>query len=394
MISFHVDAIPDETLYSYIARCFLLSGNSNGPLYIRNIFDGQKADPRAFFPSRLSSLDRFFGCSGDSPSERLINFTLLPYYRPFLSRKGHAVLHSREAGERGYQSIVGTGILSSRIKMDVRGMKYCPTCADIQIKNYGTTAWLRAHQLPLVIACWQHCVELIFVPIKRFGLRLPGADGEARKAGILCENSMWLATESKVILDLNQPLQSAAVLSTSYRLQMEKKGWGKANHVRSSEVSAQLVDVWGDKFVNSLGLAIPKGSKQSWVNTMLSKQDRFSHPLAHLLLIRALFGDVNRFFDFVRRYGSGLIQPQRCTDPITGNMKTVRCRMAYTKDLRSYLARAKKPSLTQFRSRKPASYMWLYKHEKEWMDEMLLRAGVVKWANSGAYRKAKKTNEF
>lgn len=389
MISFHVDAIPDETLYSYIARCFLLSGNSNWLLYIRNIFDGQRADPRAFFPSRWSSLDRFFGCSGDSPSERLINFTLLPYYRPFLSEKGHAVLHSRRSGRRGYQSIVGTGFLSSRIKMEVQGMKYCPTCADIQIKNYGVTAWLRAHQLPLVTTCWQHCVELIFVPMNRLALRLPTGDVARKKATVLCKNSMWLAKESKALLDLNKPLLNGVFLSTSYRLQMEKNGWGRANHIRSREVSTELEDVWGADFFNSLGLAIPKGDKPSWLSILLSKQDRFSHPIAHLLLIRTLFGDVKSFFDFAHQYGIGSIKPQRCMEKIAGNMKTVRCREAYTKDLRRYLARASKPSIAQFRSKNSASYMWLYKHEKDWMDELFLRAGVVKWANSGAYRKAR-----
>jgi len=177
-VRFFPPELPDEVLMSIVARYDLLSGNRSSFVTLSKIFGSGVPVTFTGLPSRIGALfNRLPADWAASCLDLIERVTLVPYFRPFLSREQvkEAIRHMISAHGSGIKA--GIGLSASRVGA-AEVPRYCPECIVYDFNEYGFPYWHRSHMLPGVFICPQHEVnlrELKFSPNRpsRHGLFLP-----------------------------------------------------------------------------------------------------------------------------------------------------------------------------------------------------------------------------
>lgn len=153
MLMFAPDIVEDELLYSYLGRCFLLSGYATREAFMRAVVG---ADCRLLTPAAYGTIDIKVRYGTVISREKLLmHHTLFPFHRPYLPD-----------GVR--ESIMNTNGVSVNCArwidysdLTPKSLRYCPECARLHMEKYGFAVWTRAHNLPHVTACHVHGINLL-----------------------------------------------------------------------------------------------------------------------------------------------------------------------------------------------------------------------------------------
>jgi hypothetical protein len=165
MLTFTPTLIEDELIYSYLGRCYLLSGYSKRETFMRASV-GQ--DLRLLTPAAYGAFDikTPFGCVVDR-NEVLMRHTLFPFHRLHLPDqvRDQIVLSCWDGTPRTYTKWIDYSELTPKC------LRFCCECAKLQIRQFGCAVWTRAHNLPHVTACSVHGVKLQYatnVPLRNY----------------------------------------------------------------------------------------------------------------------------------------------------------------------------------------------------------------------------------
>lgn len=151
--------IPDEHIYSFMARWFRLSGYQSRKDFMRLSvgLDCRLLSSSAFGRFDLKTQHVYLA----NRKEVLDNATLFPYHRTYLPVEpcNRIELASYEA-ESQIASRRWWRLMDRSLVLSTENLRYCPKCARFQAEKYGFTAWLRVHNLPMVEACVLHRMKL------------------------------------------------------------------------------------------------------------------------------------------------------------------------------------------------------------------------------------------
>lgn len=150
---FHfVEPLPDETVYSMLARYDALTRGSRRPriseIYVRPHEEGLL--PSALFRF-YSSIDRL---KHSSFAAFLDQHTLLPLFKPFVAPE-------LEDWLRDENRTMLSNTLKGRGAKAKHGRFMCPTCREEDMETYGQPYWHRRHQAPGAYFCCRHDQRLI-----------------------------------------------------------------------------------------------------------------------------------------------------------------------------------------------------------------------------------------
>jgi hypothetical protein len=126
----------------------------------------------AGLPCRLGLFRDALPTASDLTVKRLIDeYTLLPYYAPFITAKREAKLRQDMEGSGGTSVYMRSGVMAGRVPLP-EWFRFCPSCKAEDERQCGVTSkarheerpgetyWCRLHQLPGVLVCPTHEVFL------------------------------------------------------------------------------------------------------------------------------------------------------------------------------------------------------------------------------------------
>lgn len=296
--------IPDETLYSLIARNFERSGFPNWLSYCNHFFNGRAVDLVRPLPAQLELLLPHLSDQDKGLSSAIENLTVFPYYRPFLSQHEYdgfvALSNSYEIhGESSRYA----GIIKSRSKQNAKRLRFCSICRREQLSMYGHTAWLRSHQLPAVEVCWRHSVPLFKSDMPRNRAILPRKiiDAQCTKVDSPSD-AFWIANASASLLHVPTRHLSASRRRFIYHRAAQRKGFDRGSQVNQRAIADAMRCVWDKATLDRLTPPLGESTYGRWTARILGYQDRATPPLLHLFMIRVLFTDMAAFRNEVDEY--------------------------------------------------------------------------------------------
>ncbi len=310
MLSFFTDPYPDELLYSALARYHFYSGNIDFKDTLMELFGKNSVIPSFEIGSHLEFLCKVLG--GCYSSERLIReHTLFPFYAPFLPEKRKKELLRDIKSSNGNGIYTKLGIVAGSIcKKD--SILYCPVCAKKEINTLGEAYIHREHQLQGVMLCPHHGTTLQKYPLKRQGysrveyIRLDSQLLDFSHEDLYQEKykeQLLRISQAAYYLLVNDlgHISKADVL-LRYKNLLYEKGLASNNYrVKQDELHDMVVNHYGSELLEILESSLDRNDEYNWLKAATRNVSRTVHPLRHILLILFLTGDMDIFFQGIRK---------------------------------------------------------------------------------------------
>ena len=360
----------DETFHSVLARWHRLSGNRFSRQTLDDVFGTHLVVATSFFPSHLDDLFRRLPHTTEDALERLIEgTTLFPYFRPFLTSAQTRLCHEAMTGRSGGAAKVGIGTVASGVG-GRNYFRFCEQCRREDEATVGCAYWHRSHCLPGVRICYRHHCLLFELPAvqveaMRHSLFLPDEfdiDQCASQQAISgWEEQLRLAQSSHSLLFAQLPPISRVSLQGLYRC------WAQ---------DCQLTDVHSRLIVSRILFSAARlrtafqGNddmaflrSENWPLRLLRKQRTSVHPVKHLALMQMLDTTV----DQLRNASS--VDSARV--PLA--KPSLETPVAPLQEREARRERFLAATLVQKNLRKALDYMWLYRHDRQWLNEVLAK---------------------
>lgn len=146
--------LPDELVYSLLARYYVKSGYIRYTFAAEDLFQSKTIRPdiefiNAYTPAALQMITKDM-----SIEDVILKHTMFPYYGRFLPKERRNKAFKALIQMQGnYHNLLP--MPKSRNETD-RFLRYCPICAENDRKQYGETYWHRLHQFQGIKICPLH----------------------------------------------------------------------------------------------------------------------------------------------------------------------------------------------------------------------------------------------
>lgn len=414
MLPFFPAPLPDELLYSLIARHHRLSCCTSPKATLEQLFGHQNVRASMDLPGHLGSLaDRLPASLGPTANDLAQRYTLLPY---------HVALQPRDTAAAALRAMVNgtTSGLHLRLGLGVTahrkiGLRYCPACWEEETGR-GERCWQRSHQLPGVLVCPVHAQALHIVNLDRLRIGqheffaaedvrneqppCPALPQEATRVALLKGIAQESLTYLAYPLTADAPIHSG----TARDLCAEH---GLMRSPRQADL-ARLAELHQRALAPLKGL-LPEADDMRWLFALVRHHRAAVRPLQAILfrLILAagdgirprrpkpaprhfLMGD-SSFEDRLRLVMSQSLGLPATARAVGVDTRTVRRHAARLGLPSPWTAATEQPSVTSseppvaygqwlaaidahpsegtaaLRRRAPAAFAWLYRHDRDWL---------------------------
>lgn len=295
--------LPDELLYSWLARLAALNAMGAPREVLEQFFGCRTVVPSVDLPTRLLALSQRL--CGSLPFTRLDTLledgTLLPYHRPFLTEASYSQVRYRllHGDGKGLKTLMGR--VANRFGAHP-ALRSCLICLDESWRRHGSHYWIRRHQLPGVNCCTIHGIELQTMPLQarthRQRLLLPTAEPATQRAVRADKLQLRFAQLSQDLVDAALPVMSPLRRAATYQEAALALGIstrrGKVDFSALAEALRRHFDNFRG-FDHQARLLATPAHPLGWLRPLFEKPQRSLHPICHLLLIDFLFGSVAAF---------------------------------------------------------------------------------------------------
>lgn len=295
--------LPDELLYSWLARVAALNAMGAPRDVLQRFFGCSTLVPSVDLPTQLLALAHRLGSwlPFATLDELLDRGTLLPYHRPFLTAASHSrvrqiLLHG---DGKGLKTLMGR--VANRFGAHP-ALRSCPDCMADSWSCYGSLYWMRRHQLPGVNRCTIHGIPLHGMQLQarthRQRLLSPMATPGAQRAIQADARQLRFALLSQDLLEIALPVIAPLQRAATYREAALALGYGTR---RGRVEFPALVDALRRRYDDFEGfdhqarLLATAAHPLGWLRPLFDRPERSLHPICHLLLIDFLFGSVAAF---------------------------------------------------------------------------------------------------
>lgn len=290
MVSHFPVLLPDELLYSGIARYHLMSGNTSGKQTIRDLFGAHFVCATVDLPSHLSQLSQKLKAAY-SVDTLIREHTLYPYYTAFFrGESSNKIYNLMSENSRWGAAHVALGLAACLIKSP-RYLRFCKACYKEDTSVFNEPYWHRMHQIVGVDICHIHkCVltetEILFTTRNRQFEFVPLVQLSADRYREMTHKRIWeqhlvlIAEHATKLMNLHCTVIEP---SLSYRTLLTKRGYITPNgRIRFIELIRDFREFYTDEFLQCISCGID--STDSWLQKMLRGRKEISHPLRHLLM--------------------------------------------------------------------------------------------------------------
>lgn len=321
-LGYFPELLPDELLYSAIARLGRHRGITVDSVLTAELFGRRHAVAAFDLPGNLSTLaarlDPQLGLDVDTLID---NTTLFPFYAAFVSAKVKSSVRASMAG-----SVQGAhtrlGVAAFRVP-PLRALRWCPLCVEVMDDRFGERYWRRAHHLSGIPVCPEHGIMLIESSAELGGLnrhRFMSADAAidlndhrvgAHRA--VSEKLLELAASAVSLFASGNQVVGTSDRADDYRDRLAAVGlMASRAMVDQQELEAAFLRHWGGALASIPGILVNGQLRGDWLAAMVRHRPRGAHPVCHLLLQLFLEAQADR----VGPFGSG---PWTCRNPIAAH---------------------------------------------------------------------------
>lgn len=380
----------DELLYSIISRYKQMCGMVSKRAFLKDLFDDNVVLKSIFFPQYLNVLvNNFPPYSKITVYNIVMNNTMFPLYTAFLSEGKTNMIYKLmvEGSGRNIESMLG--FPGSKVKVN-KYLKSCSLCCNEDEKNLGESYWRRIHQIPGVLFCSKHGVQLQDSNVLNTDSRLDYCcvDGDAFNNGQVKQNSIdndrIKALNLGYINNVNQLLikndkrKDLGVIISFYIDKLREKGFAsKGGSIYMNDLLNEFVNYYSHEYLQRMQSDIDIEDKANWIRLFVRNNNKNRNPLRHLLFIQFLNINIEELFE--------------CSSAI-GKVKIVKKRSpAFDLNERreKWLKIIKdnpRKNRSELKSIGKGLHTWLYTYDREWYDEVtpLLKykkkkAEVIDW---------------
>lgn len=357
--------LPDETLYSLIARVARINGATNA-LELCNAL--------ALSPS-LSAMD----CRLDLDALCSRNGLPAGVHSTLIDMTSVRVAtHLAEVDSMSAHRILG---LADAAQGGLCRWRICPRCAESDITQFGVAYWHRQHQLPASLICANHGAVLERFDIGRAKaherLFLPwdlrGYPVLAPTEGLLDQREFWLGLATlgaDALNDMVAPFSSQTVLR-SFKIGMQHSGLVTRSGLMRNKAVANSFAQKLSGICRANALSRPDSVAGVGPLFYGIVDSRAPKPLLRLLLVYWLFGSWGAFKERCRW------EDALGVDDISGSSSAVRPLPVGTPLERhrsvclEYKSAHESPVRAAFLKAHQRSHRWLLNNDRQWLDNEL-----------------------
>lgn len=146
-------ALPDESLHSRVCRSISYSGYTKQQ-YLESLCGSSKTTIHPFIALNVNKIAKAVNEVAD---KLLLEQSLNPIFAYFLPRYAKKILNS----DTPSQDMLRSCQLQAFREQEELTLKYCPLCAQNDLREYGVAYWHCSQQIPGIEICSKHQVWLI-----------------------------------------------------------------------------------------------------------------------------------------------------------------------------------------------------------------------------------------
>ena len=291
MLRYFPAALPDELLYSRLARYHLHSASTSPKQTLEDLFGNRSVRASIDLQCHLGALSERMPAGVREQPESLADATLFGLHTAFQPRRvwRAALLAMVDGPANGLHARLG---IAAGLRLPPARLRWCLDCRDEAETRHGEPYWRRAHQIPGVLVCPDHGRALIeaqlleargqheFVAASRetcveaAGTR-PSWLGDPVSRNLLC----LVAREMSVLLDRPPRFADLGALTLHCRSRLIEASLahpsGRLHLDRMSEVARMALA--------PIRRIYPEASSIDWLIAMGRTHRRSFSPLRHIL---------------------------------------------------------------------------------------------------------------
>lgn len=357
--------LPDETLYSLVARVAKINGTTN----VLALCNSLALSPSLSVMDCRLDLDALCSRNGlpAGVQTTLIDMTSI-----------RVAAHLAEVDSMSAHRILG---LADTTQGGLCRWRICPRCAESDITQFGVAYWHRQHQLPASLICADHGVVLERFDIGRaraherlfLPLDLRECPVLTLSEGLLDQREFWLGLATvgaDALNDMTTPYSSLAVLR-SFKIGMHHSGLLTRNGLMRKEAVAYSFEQTLSGICRAN--AVPRPDSVAGAGPIFYGivDSRTPKPLLRLLLVYWLFGSWGAFKERCRW------EDALGVDDISGSSSAVRPSPVGTPLERhrsvclEYKSAHESPVRAAFLKAHQRSHRWLLNNDRQWLDNEL-----------------------
>jgi len=310
-ISFVTRHHPDELFYSFIGHIQLYNAIPNAKTALKLLLGSKCVIPSIDLPTHLDYFQQNLGMFSPFKDvhELIEHATLYPYFKAFQSPVRNELIESKLGDTDGNGLKTTVGIVANRFGASAI-LKSCPECLIKDIAIYGTPYWHRAHHLPGVDICVAHHKTLISFEVQsrldnRHALLTPKSYTSATiNTPSISHQAIKFAQLSLDLLNSKIQNHEPEARRQTYLEGLRKKHLTKGFQQIRWELLANEICSYYDSFnwlSHQKRLLATEKNPMRWLQDLIQRPERASHPICHLLLIGYLFETLDNFSDCLRR---------------------------------------------------------------------------------------------
>ena len=300
-LAYFPEVLPDELLYSVLARLARHTGGGGPGATMRSLFGKSTSIASLDLPNRLAVLAVRIDPARAIDADWLIDrTTLFPYYTAFSTPAIASAVRLAMRTDGGSVHL-RLGVAASRVRKPGR-LRYCVECAAAMSRDHGERYWRRSHQLPGLLVCPEHmCVlsesavllaatnrhEFIAADARSCPMDGPRTCGAVALRDIAVLAS--IARESERILAGDG--DSSDLSDPAYRARLAGIGLMRSDHkVDQVALAARLWETHGDG-LRHLPSTVRDSRCGEWLSEITRSRRKALHPLFHAVLRSFLAGE-------------------------------------------------------------------------------------------------------
>lgn len=311
MIRYFPNIYPDELLYSAYSRYYKHTGKGSVKATFLELFGTNNIVSSIHFPSHIDSfINQFKNIDYYTAEDIIFNFTLLPVFYPFLDKERQVYSVSNMRGSNGKSLFMKLGVMASSLK-SIQTLKYCPECITEDIKLYGEPYFHRSHNIESIYICHKHnrflrthC-PICNIPINpKEKFKLTPLEDKCINGHDLYSPNLKFDNFISSHMDLQYHIAVAKVVNYILNLGINKLNitineiyerylfklckfdlLTPKGSIRQIELKKRFISFYGTSFLKSVNLSFDVNEKYNWIEEMLHKKFKASHPIKHILFI-------------------------------------------------------------------------------------------------------------
>lgn len=289
------EPLPDELLYSWVARLHVHMGSPPMRLFLAAAFGHR--DVRAAFdlPNHLAAFAERLPVGMRFTGEEIaMKFTLFPYFTAYSSPTKRQQALSAMLGRGAPLAHQLLGLPSFVVQVD--HLRFCRSCHDLMVDERGEPYWRRSLQLASTVVCPDHEEPLrrSTVPTGQSGRAMffsasvstcPTGSPEIVSVSdaVVLDRLSSLARAGRDLLESPPEPIDTTERQRRYRRSMGILGFApKAMQIYRPQLVGDLVRFWGGAL--DVWPELPSTNvDRPWPAMLIQRRDRSYHPLQHLL---------------------------------------------------------------------------------------------------------------